>query len=368
MGVTKSVRAACVAVAGVVAMSAMSACDPAPPPVTLERDVPNLEAPVSFAIDPNNGIIWYAERYTGEIRRRNLLSGADVLVWTVPDLITVGEQGLFGLALHPNFPTTRTIYAYANQTVSGAARNRVLRIDMNTSFVGTASSSIFSEAGGPGDQHVGGRLQTGPDGMLYLSIGDHEHIANAQNLANTAGKVLRMTTTGGVPSDNPITGSHIWAYGVRNSFGFDFDPVNAGLWFTDNGPTCNDEINRTVRGGNFAWGTQQTCGTPPEPPLNTNQSGPTPRQLPKKFYGATVGITGAAFCEDCGIQDADGKLLVGAANNGNIRLLTLSGDRLSVSSDILLKDHNESILSMESRPGQPIYFSTFNAIWRIAPG
>jgi glucose/arabinose dehydrogenase len=358
-------RVTCAALAAVVGAATMNACVPTPPPVALERVLPNLESPVSFTLDPNNVSIWYAERYTGEIRRRNLVTGADVLVWTVPSLITVGEQGLFGIALHPNFPTTRTIYAYANQTVSGVPRNRVLRIDMSSAFIGTSSAAIFSEAGGPGDQHVGGRLQAGPDGMLYLSIGDHERISNAQALTSTAGKVLRMTTTGGVPADNPIAGSLIWAYGIRNAFGFDFDPVNAGLWLTDNGPTCNDEVNRIVRGGNHAWGVEQTCGTPPNPPLNTNQSGPTPRQLPKVFYGATIGITGAAFCDNCGIQNANGKLVVGAANNGHIRLLALSADRTSVSSDILLKDHNESILSMENRPGQPIYFSTFNAIWRI---
>jgi aldose sugar dehydrogenase len=368
MGFRTLLRGACrTALVGILGATALSACGPAPPPVTLERVVPNLETPVSFTIDPNNVAIWYAERYTGEIRTRNLLNGNDVLVWTVPNLITLGEQGLFGVALHPNFPATRTIYTYANRTVSGSPKNQVLRIDLNSSFVGTASSVIFEEAGGPGDQHVGGRLETGPDGMLYLSIGDHERISNSQTLSNTAGKVLRMTPTGATPADNPIAGSKIWAFGIRNSFGFDFDPANGGLWLTDNGPTCNDEVNRIVRGGNFAWGVEQTCSTPPDPPLNTNQSGPAPRQLPKKNYAATIGITGAAFCENCGIQDANGKLLVGAANNGHIRLLSLSADRQSVTSDILLKDHNESILSMETRPGQPVYFSTFNAIWRIVP-
>ena len=84
-----------------------------------------------------------------------------------------------------------------------------------------------------------------------------------------------MTPAGGVPADNPIAGSRVFAFGIRNSFGFTFDPQTDSLWETENGPECNDEINLIVGGGNFGWGPSENCGG--DSPGNTNNSGPTPR-------------------------------------------------------------------------------------------
>jgi hypothetical protein len=125
-------------------------------------------------------------------------------------------------------------------------------------------------------------------------------------------------------------------------------------------------VNRIVGGGNYAWGPNATCSTPPSPPQNTNQDGPN-RRLPLRFYGDSVGITGAVFCDDCGIDGLERKLLV-AALTGNIRVLTLDGDRTGVSADQLLIDHSSGVISMESRPGEPVYFSTTTGIFRLLPG
>jgi glucose/arabinose dehydrogenase len=348
---------------GVLLAGGMSACEP-PPDVQIQPVITGLAFPAGFTIDPNNVTIWYAERNTGEIRRRNLLNGTDDLVWTVPNVVTAGEQGLLGLALDPNYPNTRAVYAYASRNVNGAVRNQVLRIALNTNFIGTSQTAIFDQAGGA-THHIGGRLQAGPDGRLFLVVGEHTNPANSQNLGNTAGKVLRFLTNGGVPSDNPIANKRIFAFGIRNSFGFDFDPVNGRLWLTDNGPTCNDEVNRIVGGANYGWGPSATCSTPPSPPQNTNRDGPNPQQ-PLRFY-ASDGITGAAFCDDCSVDGLHRKLLVGVVGSGNIRVLTLNGDRTGVSADQLLIDHNQGILSMESRPGHPVYFSTSTGIFRLVP-
>jgi glucose/arabinose dehydrogenase len=218
--------------------------------------------------------------------------------------------------------------------------------------------------------HNGGRIKFGPDGNLYAVIGEHANAANAQTIngnANLAGKVLRMTPDGGVPADNPFAGSLIWAYGIRNSFGFTFDPSQGNLWLTDNGPTCNDEVNRIVKKGNYSWGSEATCATPPNPPLNTNQSGSTPRQQPQQFYSAQ-GITGTAFCTSCGLgNDLEGRLLFSTVNNGQLHSLTLNGPRTSVVSDTIVYDHPNGVLSIETRgSGQPIYFSDSTAIYQLS--
>ncbi len=362
MRMRRGVRLLAISMLGVLLASTMSACQP--PAARIEPVVTGLDFPAAFTVDPNNVVIWYAERNTGEIRRRNLLDGTDQLVWTVPNVVTSGEQGLLGLALHPQYPSRPFVFAYASRTVDGVVHNQVLRITLDANFIGVSQAPIFDQLGGPGDHHVGGRLQAGPDGKLYLVIGEHTVPANAQDLGSTSGKVFRMETSGATPTDNPFPGKRIFAYGFRNSFGFDFDPVNGRLWATDNGPTCNDEVNRVVAGGNYAWGPEATCSTPPSAPLNTNQSGPD-RQLPQTFYASSSGITGAAFCDDCRVDGLDGRLLVGAVNTGNIRVLTLNGDRTGVASDQLLVDHTQGVLSIETRPGEVVYFSTTTGIFRL---
>ena len=98
--------------------------------------------------------------------------------------------------------------------------------------VGFAQTPIVSDIGA-GFNHNSGRIAFGPDGFLYAAVGEHGNAANAQTISgntNLAGKVLRLNPNGQVPADNPFPGSYVWAYGMRNSFGFAFDPVQAHLW------------------------------------------------------------------------------------------------------------------------------------------
>jgi glucose/arabinose dehydrogenase len=349
---------------GVLLAGSMSACEP--PPTQIQPVITGLAFPAAFTVDPNNVSIWYAERNTGEIRRRNLLTGSDVLAWTVPNVVTTGEQGLLGLTLHPQYPSTAQLFAYAVRNVGGVVRNQVLRInlDRNNGFRGTSQTVVYDQVGGA-THHVGGRLSAGTDGNIWFTIGDNTVPANSQDLSTAKGKIMRMTPGGGVPSGNPF-GNRVFAFGVRNSFGFDFDPANGRLWATDNGPACNDEVNRVTAGANLAWGPAATCATPPAAPQNTNQNGSN-RVLPQRFWANPEGITGAAFCDDCGIDGLERRLLVGEVNTGRIRVLGLNGDRTGISSDQVLVDHNQGVLSLETRPGEPVYFSTSTGIFRLAP-
>jgi len=202
--------------------------------------------------------------------------------------------------------------------------------------------------------------------MLYVTLGEHRVPGNAQNLDVKPGKVHRIDPDGSVPAGNPFPGNTIWAFGLRNSFGSDFDPVNDQLWLTDNGPSCNDEVLRLVRGANHSWGPEATCATPPAAPGNTNCSGPTPRRQPEHFYAATTGITGAAFCDGCGLgPEAEDDLLVTSVNDGRVHQLALNSGRTDVASDDVVYDHPGAVLSMETRPGEPIYFSDFSTIYEL---
>ncbi len=176
-----------------------------------------------------------------------------------------------------------------------------------------------------------------------------------------------MTPAGRVPSDNPVAGSRIFAFGIRNSYGFTFDAQTGNLWETENGPECNDEINLIVAGGNFGWGPNESCSG--DSPGNTNNSGPAPRRRPRLWFVGTIGITGDAFCDGCGLgASVDGSLFFGDVNTGVVRRVALNAARDDVSgSAIDVLDTPGGVYSMETSPNGRVYFSDAHAIYRLAP-
>lgn len=124
--------------------------------------------------------------------------------------------------------------------------------------------------------HNAGVIQFGPDGKLYVVTGDAGDKTLAQDLNSLQGKVLRLNKRGRVPDDNPFGDSLIFSYGHRNGYGFTFDPLDpkpdsVEVWEVENGPTCNDEINKVRAGKNYGWGEEESCP-------DTNQSGSNPIQ------------------------------------------------------------------------------------------
>jgi glucose/arabinose dehydrogenase len=313
-------------------------------------------------VRPDGSRILYGERSTGRIMRLNPATGTSRPFFTVPNVAAVGEQGLLGLALRPSYPSDGRVWAFVTRNVSGTARNQLVRIDADGS--GFAVLRSFPT----GEDHNGGRIMFGPDGKLYVVVGDNNSPSRAQNLASLAGKMLRLNANGTVPPRNPRPGSAIIGYGIRNSFGFTFDPRNGRLWETENGPACNDEINRVARLtlNNFGWGPAETCSSPPTAPLNTNQDGPSP-VLPKRFFATPPALTGAAFCRSCGLVSY-GQLFFGDFNTGTIRRAKLTSARTGIASLAPFYDHPDAVLSLEtSVDGGPIYFSTKTNIFRLNP-
>ena len=232
---------------------------------------------------------------------------------------------------------------------------------------GTGMKVLLSQPASSDPYHNGGRILFGPDKKLFVFIGDGHSSANAQNLSggNLRGKLLRINPNGSVPSDNPTAGSKVFSFGHRNSYGFTFDPATGSIWETENGPECNDEINRPVAGGNYSWGANETCSG--SAPGNTNNSGPSPRHQPEWFTGATIGITGDAFCDRCGVTGLSGKLLVGANNDGILRVFTLNAARDAIVGGPAqpFTSPDGTIYSMEVAPTGSVYFSTFAGIYRL---
>ena len=333
--------------------------------VTAHPVATRLNNPAGFTLLPNGKIV-YLERTTGRVRLLDPVTHSDRTLFRISGVNGDGERGALGVAAAPTWPAVRVLWVYATRISGGHLRNQVIRIPIKNGH-GTGMKVLVSQPASADPYHNGGRILFGPDGKLYVFIGDGHDSANAQNLAggNLRGKLLRINSDGSVPSDNPIQGSKIFSFGQRNSYGFTFDPATGSLWETENGPECNDEINRPVAGGNYGWGANETCsGTAPG---NTNNSGPAPRHQPQWFTGPTIGITGDAFCNGCGITGMDGKLLVGANNDGILRVFTLNPARDAIAGGPAepFTSPDGTIYSMEAGPDGTIYFSTYRGIYRL---
>jgi len=170
-----------------------------------------------------------------------------------------GEGGLMGLALHPEFDQ-RTPYLYIMHTYKkrGTSRtNRVVRIELRDDG-GHFDRVIISGIPG-GKYHNGGRIAFGPDGMLYVATGEIFDRKIAQSLNSLGGKLLRVTPDGGIPEDNPITGSAIYSFGHRNMQGLTWDSSTGDLFATEHGPSGEaglsnyDEVNVITASGNYGW-------------------------------------------------------------------------------------------------------------------
>jgi len=169
---------------------------------------------------------------------------------------TNGEQGLLGLALDPNFATNRFLYIY--HTHPNPLRNRVVRFT-EANNIGSNETVIVDNLP-VNSNHNGGRVAFGADGLLYVTIGDAGTPANSQSLATPAGKLLRYNSNGTVAAGNPTAGNPMFALGLRNPFGVAFHPSGGTPYVSDNGPNCDDEINRIVAGGNYGWRPNYPCG------------------------------------------------------------------------------------------------------------
>jgi aldose sugar dehydrogenase len=325
--------------------------------------VTGLDYPAAFTFDPT-GRIFYGERLTGEVRIYDPATSQDTLFITIPNLVFVREQGLLGIALHPRYPTAPLVYVYATRNVGGSDRNQIIRI-RDVGGVGQSPRAIWTEDIVAAKNHNGGRIMFGPGGRLFAVVGEAGSPDNAQNLNNDGGKILRMTPSGGVPPDNPFPGSLIWAYGIRNSFGFTFDPLTQDLWETENGPICNDELNRIDPGANYGWGPNWTCSTPPPPPQNTNQDGPNP-VMPAAFFESVIAPVGNAFCVGCGIPASEGSFFFGGYLTGDVWQVTLTPDRTAIDSMVVVFHHTGTLTSFERGPDGAVYFSDAEGgIWKF---
>lgn len=224
-----------------------------PVAIRVETVLTGLEAPweVAFASD---GRFFLTER-PGRVR---LAVNGELLAepaLTLP-VAAVGEGGLLGLALHPNFAETHWVYLYYTYSEGNQLWNRVVRYTESNGRLVEPQVIIDRIPGA--SIHDGGRIAFGPDGRLYITTGDARNPPAAQDRTSLSGKILRVEPDGSIPPDNPFPGSPVWSYGHRNPQGLAWSP-DGRLYATEHGPTgdlglaAHDEVNLIEPGRNYGW-------------------------------------------------------------------------------------------------------------------
>jgi aldose sugar dehydrogenase len=222
--------------------------DPPPGSVTIKDSVivSNLSYPWEILWGPDN-FIWMTER-GGKISRVNPTTGTVVPVFTITEVVSNGEGGLLGMALHPNFSVTPHVFVVYNYNNGGNYREKVVRYNYNGTTLTGATPIIDNIAAS--SIHNGSRLLIVSD-KLFITTGDAANQSLPQTASSVNGKILRLNLDGSIPGDNPVAGNPYWSWGHRNPQGLVF--ANNKLYSSEHGPTTDDEVNIIEKGRNYGW-------------------------------------------------------------------------------------------------------------------
>lgn len=338
------------------------------PKFRVETVASNLEVVWSIIFAPD-GRMFFTER-PGRVRvvKDGKLQAAAFFV--VPDVEPTGENGLMGMALHPNFAENHFVYlAYAYRLPNnGDQRVRVARYRENGATL--IEPKIIIENIPAARYHSGTRLRFGPDGKIYITTGDATNQSEAQKLNTLAGKTLRLSDDGTIPADNPFVEQknarpEIWTYGHRNAQGMDFQPESGLMFQTEHGPSLidgvslfkrsgGDEVNVVERGKNYGWAKISH---------DMKRDG---METPIIQYSPAIAPASGMFYRGAMFPELKNNFLFGALKGEMIVRFVLDGRKI-VSQDKLLVKQYGRIREIAEAPDGSIYFSTSNRDGRGSP-
>ncbi len=236
-------------------------------PVTFSQDgflattvASDLRSPISMDIAAD-GRVFFTEQ-TGTLRVIDQGQLVEQPVLRV-DVDTYFERGLLGVAVSDDLVTNPFVYVYYTpvhpEGTTATGRLSRFRLIGNQAEPGS-EQVLFEVPGFQSGHHIGGSLEFGPDGKLYLGIGDDGvQLEESQNLGTLFGSVLRLNPDGTIPADNPFTeqlqgpNRAIWAYGLRNPFTLAFDSLSGRMFINEVGGNAFEEINEGMSGANYGW-------------------------------------------------------------------------------------------------------------------
>ncbi len=300
------------------------------PDYRIETVVSGADFPVALAYAPD-GRLFYTEKNTGQVRVINAdgeRQRAPVITLPTDGFV---ERGLLGIAIDPDYRENGHIWVYHTQPNTVQPPYPINRVVRFTEQDGIGSDPVEMWAV-PVDtreaHHMGGNLHFDDAGYLYISMGDIGDADYAQDLNAAPGRIHRFAVDGDslvIPDDNPFRDNSTYAYGLRNPFDFDFDPFSGEIIGGENGPTCDDEINLILAGGNYGWRPDYPCD-------NNAPQDPARYIYPLISYTPPEAITGVLVYDGAMFPEWEGGVFFCSWASGVLRHATLNESRDRVES------------------------------------
>ena len=351
---------------------------PAPSNVDFEVRVltRGLESP--WAVEPlPDGSLLVTER-PGRLRIVSQAGEVGAPIVGVPAVDARGQGGLLDVALSPGFATDRTIYfSYAEPREGGnatsvakgvlsPARDRLEQVQVIFQAMPTYQ----------GVMHYGSRLAFGPDGMLYITLGERSDTVmrpQAQQLGSHMGKTIRIHPDGSVPKDNPFVGRagarpEIWTLGHRNPQAAAFDPEGR-FWVVEHGTRGGDELNLIEKGKNYGWPVQAYGIEYRGVPIPGAATAPSGIQQPVYYWDPVIAPSGAQWYTGDAFPAWKGSLFIGALREQRLVRLEVRNGRV-VGEEHLLTDRKQRIRDVRQGPDGALYLVTDakeGELWKLAP-
>jgi glucose/arabinose dehydrogenase len=325
-----------------------------------------LEHPWALAFLPQGQGYLISER-PGRLRLLDAQGRLHPPLGGVPAVFARGQGGLLDIALSPGFATDRLVYlSYAEADDEGQRAGTAVgrgRLKEDLSAL-EGFRVIFRQLPKLSEGiHFGSRMAFGADGQLYVSLGENNQRATAQQLDKLQGKLVRLQPGGGVPADNPFVGREgirpeIWSYGHRNPQGLALNPWSGRLWLHEHGPRGGDEINIPRAGRNYGW-PKATHGInysflPIPEAEGATVAGTEP---PHHVWEKSPAVSGMAFYSAERFPAWQHSLFIGALAGQALIRLQLQGDQV-VHEERLLQDRGWRIRDVRQGPDGFLYLLT----------
>lgn len=296
----------------------------------------------------------------------------------LPEVAAYGQGGLLDVLLAPDFDETGIIYFSYGEPREG---------DKNATSVARAKLVLDGDGGHLEDvkvifrqqpamkskYHFGSRLVWARDGTLFITTGERNHMRDeAQNPANTIGKVVRINPDGSIPDDNPkLEGwaPEVWSIGHRNIQGAALHPNTGQLFTVEHGPRGGDELNLTLKGKNYGWPVI-TYGINYDGSIITDITEKEGLEQPVYYWVPSIATSGLAFYDGDLFPEWKGNVFVGGLGGEHLERLVLEDDKV-VAAEILLDGRGDRIRDVRQGPDGALWLLTDHKngeVLRVAPG
>ncbi len=343
----------------------VEAASPTPPPsheFAIRRVVGDVKEVTAIAFAPDGRMFFNQKEGLVRVVAGGQLQPDPVISFPAD---TLGERGLIGIAIDPAFADNHYVWVSLTRAAPDAhshPENQVIRFVEREGHGSDPQVALNVPLLTDSPAHQVGNLHFGPDGMLYLSMGDNGDRANAQNLSTIPGKIHRFAPAVPLtaPPDNPFSGSTVYALGFRNSWGFAIDPVSKALFAGDNGEACDDEVNRVVPKGNYGWHPSYLCDD------NVLLDAHYPYTPPLVYFTPAIVPTGMAFYTGDQLPAWHNDLFFCSLILGKLLRLELNETRTGYTrlTQIDLGERG-CWAALAAGPDGSLYYSSANAIYHL---